>query len=110
MHSSPSRIDVIGNTLALQWSNGEESFIDAPLLRTHSPSAENKGETDIFGQIHGGKEKTEYPNIKILKVLPIGNYAIRILFSDGHSTGIFSWDYLRKVETLSSIFGPSQET
>ena len=101
MHSSPTRIDVIGNTLALQWPNGKESFIDAPLLRTHSPSAENKGETDIFGQIHGGQEKKENKNIKILKVLPIGNYAIRILFSDGHSTGIFSWDYLRKVETLS---------
>ena len=68
MHSSPSRIDVIGNTLALQWSNGEESFIDAPLLRTHSPSSENKGETDIFGQVSGCQVKTEYPNIKIIKV------------------------------------------
>ena len=101
MHSSPTRIDVIGNTLALHWSNGEESFIEAPLLRTHSPSAENKGETDIFGKVSGGQEKTEYPNIKILKVSPIGNYAIRILFSDGHSTGIFSWDYLRQLEKIA---------
>ena len=101
MHSSPTRIDVIGNTLALYWPNGEESFIEAPLLRTHSPSAENKGETDIFGKVSGGQEKTEYPNIKILKVSPIGNYAIRILFSDGHSTGIFSWDYLRQLEKIA---------
>tara|TARA_B110000305_G_scaffold73926_1_gene82916 strand:+ start:656 stop:961 length:306 start_codon:yes stop_codon:yes gene_type:complete len=101
MHSSPTRIDVIGNTLALHWPNGEESFIEAPLLRTHSPSAENKGETDIFGKVSGGQEKTEYPNIKILKVSPIGNYAIRILFSDGHSTGIFSWDYLRQLEKIA---------
>jgi DUF971 family protein len=101
MHSSPTRIDVIGNTLALHWSNGEESFIEAPLLRTHSPSAENKGETDIFGKVSGGQEKTEYPNIKIIKVSSIGNYAIRILFSDGHSTGIFSWDYLRQLEKIA---------
>jgi len=101
MHSSPTRIDVIGNTLALHWPNGEESFIEAPLLRTHSPSAENKGEADIFGKVSGGQEKTEYPNIKILKVSPIGNYAIRILFSDGHSTGIFSWDYLRQLEKIA---------
>ena len=101
MHSSPTRIDVIGNTLALHWLNGEESFIEAPLLRTHSPSAENKGETDIFGKVSGGQEKTEYPNIKIIKVSSIGNYAIRILFSDGHSTGIFSWDYLRQLEKIA---------
>ena len=101
MHSSPTRIDVIGNTLALHWSNGEESFIEAPFLRTHSPSAENKGETDIFGKVSGGQEKTEYPNIKIIKVSSIGNYAIRILFSDGHSTGIFSWDYLRQLEKIA---------
>ena len=101
MHSSPTRIDVIGNTLALHWPNGEESFIEAPLLRTHSPSAENKGETDIFGKVSGGQEKTEYPNIKIIKVSSIGNYAIRILFSDGHSTGIFSWDYLRQLEKIA---------
>jgi DUF971 family protein len=101
MHSSPSRIDVIGNTLALQWPNGEESFIEAPLLRTHSPSAENKGETDIFGQVSGGQAKTEYPDIKIIKVSTIGNYAIRILFSDGHSTGIYSWEYLHQLAILS---------
>ena len=101
MQSSPTRIDVIGNTLALKWANGDEIFIEAPLLRTHSPSAENKGETDIFGKVSGGQEKTEYPNIKILKVSPIGNYAIRILFSDGHSTGIFSWDYLRQLEKIA---------
>ncbi|MDG0963867.1 MAG: DUF971 domain-containing protein [Opitutales bacterium] len=101
MISSPTRIDVIGNTLALQWPNGEESYIEAPLLRSQSPSAENKGETDIFGQVSGGQVKTEYPNIKIIKVSTIGNYAIRILFSDGHSTGIYSWGYLRDLESLT---------
>ena len=102
MQLAPSRIELIGNTLALQWSAGSESFITAPLLRTHSPSAENKGETDIFGQVSGGQVKTEYPNIKIIKVSTIGNYAIRILFSDAHSTGIYSWEYLQKLASLSN--------
>ena len=101
MQSTPTRIEVIGNTLALQWANGDEVFIAASLLRTHSPSAENKGETDIFGKVSGGQEITEYPNIKILKVTSIGNYAIRILFSDGHSTGIYSWEYLRKLDNFA---------
>ena len=82
------------------WGDGNESFLDASFLRTHSPSAENQGESDIFGKVSGGTNITEFPNVKILKVSPVGNYAIRILFSDGHSTGIYSWDYLRKLEKM----------
>ena len=101
MYQAPSRLEVIGNTLSLQWNNGSESYLEASLLRSQSPSAENKGESDIFGQISGGQTKTDFPNIKILKVSPVGNYAIRILFSDGHSTGIFSWEYLKNLEKLT---------
>jgi DUF971 family protein len=101
MQLAPSRIELIGNTLALQWSAGSESFITAPLLRTHSPSAENKGETDIFGNVSGGEAKKDYSGVQIAKISHIGNYAIRILFSDGHSTGIFSWEYLQKLGKLS---------
>jgi DUF971 family protein len=100
MYPSPSRFEVIGNTLSLQWDNGEEVYLDASLLRSQSPSAENKGETDIFGQISGGQTKSDYPNIKIIKVTSVGNYAIRIIFSDGHSTGIFSWGYLKSLAEL----------
>ena len=99
MHPAPSRIEVIGNTLSLQWDNGEDSYLDASLLRSESPSADNKGETDIFGQVSGGQANREFPDIEIIKVNPVGNYAIRIIFSDGHSTGIFSWEYLRSLES-----------
>jgi DUF971 family protein len=99
MHPAPSRIEVIGNTLSLQWDKDDESYLDASLLRSESPSADNKGETDIFGQVSGGQPKGSFPNIKIIKVLPVGNYAIRIIFSDGHSTGIFSWEYLRNLDS-----------
>ena len=99
MHPAPSRVEVIGNTLSLQWDNGEDSYLDASLLRSESPSADNKGETDIFGQVSGGQAKREFPDIEIIKVNPVGNYAIRIIFSDGHSTGIFSWEYLRSLES-----------
>ena len=101
MHPAPSRCEVIGNTLSLQWDSGDEIYRDASLLRSQSPSAENKGETDIFGQVSGGQTKTEFPNIKIINISSVGNYAIRILFSDGHSTGIFSWEYLTSLAKLS---------
>jgi DUF971 family protein len=96
----PSRIEVIGDTLSMLWDDGNECFLDASFLRSHSPSAENQGETDIFGKVSGGTTTTEFSNVKILKVSSVGNYAIRILFSDGHSTGIYSWDYLRKLEKM----------
>lgn len=98
MYPAPSRVEVIGNTLSLQWSNGAETYLEASLLRSQSPSAENKGESDIFGQVSGAQPKTDFPNIGILKISSVGNYAIRILFSDGHSTGIFSWEYLKSLE------------
>jgi DUF971 family protein len=98
MYPAPSRVEIIGNTLSLQWSNGAETYLEASLLRSQSPSAENKGESDIFGQVSGGQPKTDFPNIGILKISSVGNYAIRILFSDGHSTGIFSWEYLKSLE------------
>jgi DUF971 family protein len=98
MYPAPSRFEVIGNTLSLQWSNGTETYLEASLLRSQSPSAENKGESDIFGQVSGGQPKTDFPKIGILKISTVGNYAIRILFSDGHSTGIFSWEYLKSLE------------
>ena len=101
MHVCPSRIEVIGNTLSLVWGDGNETYIEASILRSHSPSAENKGESDIFGHVSGAQENREFPNIKILKITSIGNYAIRILFSDGHSTGIYSWEYLRKLDIIS---------
>jgi len=99
--SAPSKIEIVGNTLSIIWPDGKESFLDAPELRSHSPSAENKGEADIFGNISGGQPSTEHKNVLINKFVNIGNYAIRIHFSDGHSTGIYSWDYLKELDSES---------
>ncbi len=98
MDLNPARIEIVGDSLAIKWENGKESFWDATYLRLHSPSAENKGETDIFGNVSGGNKQTKQTKVSILNFLHIGNYAIRIIFSDGHSTGIFSWKYLREIE------------
>jgi len=99
--SAPSKIEIVGNTLSIIWPDGKESFLDAPELRSQSPSAENKGETDIFGNISGGQPSTEHKNVLINKFVNIGNYAIRIHVSDGHSTGIYSWDYLKELDSES---------
>ena len=81
--------------MAFSWPDGTEDFFSAPFLRSESPSAENKGEKDIFGTTHGGVQGSEDFSITTFEKFEfIGNYAIRIDYSDGHRTGIYSWDYL----------------
>ena len=90
---SPEKIELVGDFLALRWTDGKEVFLDSSTLRTNSPSAEQSGETDIFGRSSGGSSQNNYPEVKINSFEKVGNYALRLTFSDGHSSGIYSWDY-----------------
>jgi len=98
----PKDIQLIGNELAIIWDDGSESYYPAPLLRQHSPSAQNIGEKDILGNQYGGDGPREFPGVTILRWDLVGNYAICPTFSDGHQTGLFSWSYLRELEQQSS--------
>ncbi|MFW5874100.1 MAG: gamma-butyrobetaine hydroxylase-like domain-containing protein [Verrucomicrobiota bacterium] len=93
----PQNIQIIGNELCIVWPDGGESYFPAEFLRRHSPSAENIGEKDIFGNQYGGGGPKEFPGVTIERYDPVGNYAIRPTFSDGHASGIFSWTYLREL-------------
>lgn len=76
-------------TLEISFDNGTEFSLPFELLRVYSPSAEVRG--------HGpGQEilQTGKRNVEMLEIEPVGNYAIRPAYSDGHDTGIYSWDYL----------------
>jgi len=88
-------LEIVGNFLALGWEDGEEIILEASTLRENSPSAEQAGESDIFGRIHGGSSQRDFREVQLLSAHKIGNYAVRLLFSDGHGSGIFSWEYLR---------------
>jgi len=59
------------------------------LLRVESPSAEVQGHGPSQKQTIGGKR-----DVGITRLEPVGNYAVRIVFDDGHSTGLYSWQYL----------------
>lgn len=97
MAAKPKQIDLIGNEVAILWDDGSEDYFPMETLRAASPSAENVGETDIFGKVHGGSAQTEYPGVKVLGWEPVGVYAIRFRFSDGHNTGLYSYDYLSRL-------------
>jgi DUF971 family protein len=75
-------------TLTVAFDNGERFDLAAEYLRVRSPSAEVQGHSPAERKTFGGKQ-----NVAILEIVPIGNYAVRLVFDDMHSTGIFSWDY-----------------
>jgi DUF971 family protein len=102
MQDSPTKIELVGKTLAIVWPDGKEDYLEATYLRKHSPSAEQQGETDIFGNISGESAGGDYSDVAINGFDYVGNYAIRIKFSDGHSTGIFSWEYLSEISESPS--------
>ena len=93
----PKDLQLIGAELAILWDDGQESYLTGPALRAASPSASTAGERDIFGVQHGGEHGKDYSNVQIVSWEFIGNYAIRFRFSDGHSTGLYSYELLRKL-------------
>ena len=94
MHA-PTNIQLIGHEVAIVWDDGAESYLAFEKLRAASPSAANMGETDILGNKYGGDGPKQFPGITVVSWAQVGNYAIRFDFSDGHSTGLYSYDYLR---------------
>lgn len=92
---SPANIQLIGTEVAIAWSDGVESYFDPEKLRAASPSAENQGERDIFGQRYGGDGPKTFPGVRVTGWEQVGNYAIRFDFSDGHRTGLYSYELLR---------------
>ena len=79
-------------TLSVTFDNAESHALPAEYLRVFSPSAEVQGHSPEQRVTVGGKAAVE-----ILKVEPVGNYAVRLNFDDLHNTGIFTWSYLRKL-------------
>jgi DUF971 family protein len=75
-------------TLELEYEDGESYSLSCEYLRVYSPSAEVKG--------HGpGQEvlQTGKINVGIAAIKPVGNYALQLVFDDGHDTGLYSWSY-----------------
>ena len=91
----PQNIQLIGDEVAVHWSEGSEDYYKMEHLRANSPSAENVGERDLTGQIHGGSSQTSYPGVSVTGWQPVGGYAVQFEFSDGHRTGLYAFDYLK---------------
>lgn len=94
----PLDIQQIGGELAIKWADGSESFVRLSDLRRACPCAACKGEVDIMGNIYRGPDKplTEQ-GVQLVKLTFVGGYALQPVWADGHSSGLYAFDYLKRV-------------
>lgn len=91
-------IQLIGNEVAIRWIDDSEGYIAMSRLRSLSPSAETAGERDLLGKQFGGNEiGRDFSKVTVKGWNIVGNYAVQFRFSDGHNTGLYSFDYLREL-------------
>src|ERR1044071_648381 len=83
------RVNGARDTLTISFDDDEQVALAAEYLRVESPSAEVQGHGPLERQLVPGKRK-----VRIVRLEPVGHYAVRIVFDDGHDTGLFTWTYL----------------
>ena len=99
----PVDIQTIGNELAIKWDDGSESFIQLEKLRRHCPCAGCKGEMDIMGNLYKNPEKPLTKSaLQLVRLSSVGGYAIQPVWGDGHSSGLFSFEYLKGIAAPES--------
>lgn len=91
--NTPIPIDIklhqASKLLEIKFDNNTECMLSCEFLRVYSPSAEVRGHGAGQEVLQVGKE-----DVNISGIEPVGNYAIKLTFTDGHDTGLYSWDYL----------------
>ena len=94
----PVDLQPIGGELAIRWDDGSESFIPLEQLRRACPCAGCQGEVDILGHLHKGPDVALPPTaFQLVGMTNVGGYAIQPIWADGHATGLYSFDYLRRL-------------
>jgi DUF971 family protein len=89
---SELRLSKDRRTLRVTFDDGSAFDLPAEYLRVTSPSAEVQGHSPSERKTVPGKR-----NVEIMRIEPVGNYAVRLAFDDMHDTGIFGWDYLHEL-------------
>jgi DUF971 family protein len=94
----PLDIQLIGEELAIKWEDGSESYVKLETMRRRCPCASCHGETDVMGNVYKGPDRPYTANsFKLARLNSVGGYAIQPVWADGHSTGIYSYEYLKRL-------------
>ena len=91
-------VQQIGEELALKWDDSSESFVRLEILRRACPCAGCRGEVDVLGNLHKGPDlPLTPPSVRLVRLDKVGGYALQPVWGDGHSSGLFAFDYLKRV-------------
>ena len=89
----------INKELSIAWSDGKESYIPLETLRRACPCANCQGEPDARGVVIRPEVSYRENSFELLRWEVVGGYALEFFWKDGHSTGIYSYDYLRGLDS-----------
>jgi DUF971 family protein len=101
MRLEPTNIQQIGGELAISWNDGSESFFKLETLRRACPCAACGGEPDVLGNISRPPVTYTDESFRLAGFDLVGGYALQPRWADGHSTGIYSFTYLRRLGKAS---------
>jgi DUF971 family protein len=99
MRLEPKNIEQIGDELAIAWNDGTESFLKFEMLRRACPCAACGGEPDVLGNVSSRQRGITYTDqsFELVSFDRVGGYALQPHWADGHSSGIYSFTYLRRL-------------
>jgi DUF971 family protein len=86
---------VIGDEIALAWSDGVESYLGLETLRRACPCAACQGEPDVTGKILVPKVSYQERSFRLVRHEVVGSYALQLFWGDGHHSGLYSFEMLR---------------
>jgi len=93
----PKNIQQINDELAILWEDGHESYYKLETLRRACPCAQCGGERDVLGNVYRGQpQKFTLASFQLKSIEPVGGYAVRPTWGDGHGTGLYTFEALRQ--------------
>ncbi|MGE5807324.1 MAG: gamma-butyrobetaine hydroxylase-like domain-containing protein [Ignavibacteria bacterium] len=99
----PKQIKIKKENLFIKWDDESESLINLKYIRDECPCASCKGETILLKTYKPVKPSSAAPEMYLIKdIQTVGGYAIQITWKDNHNTGIYTWEYLRKLDEEQS--------
>jgi DUF971 family protein len=104
MRLEPKNVQLIGEELAVHWNDGEESYFPLERLRRACPCATCGGEPDVLGNIARPNVTYTDRSFELIGWQLIGGYALQPRWADGHNTGLYSFQYLRRLAAASSSY------
>ncbi len=110
MRLTPLHIQIVGEELAIAWSDSTETFLPLETLRRHCPCALCGGEPDVMGRVVRPNVSYKESSFRLRTYQIIGGYAFQPTWEDGHGSGLYPFPYLKRIESeLNTQQQESQE-